>query len=311
MNLMEKQYSMNRGVSRSNFLSILALGLALSSASRQVSAEAFALDESQSLISLSGSLIGYPISEQGSGSLTTHYTGTINVDATPTNIQFTGNSLLDARTNGVWEPLPGGGQGTAPADYGAQASSSFPPLTAKAALRNLLLDVVSGTLPLNGTNFDASTLVFIFPSNSTASLDYRVTGFLSYSASQPLAGYSTNAATSAGSLVTSGDKQTLRIPISVTLTFTLVSPNDSFLTLNGEFVATRTIDVRPEFTSIAVTSGVVTLQWEGVAGQAYTLQSSTNLQTWTVCATNLVYSGAPYIWTTNTTGRREFFLLTQ
>jgi hypothetical protein len=64
----------------------------------------FTLDESQSKITLSGTVLGNPVTEQAPGSLTTTFYGKIVADVTSTAIQFTGGSTLTARTNGVWKP---------------------------------------------------------------------------------------------------------------------------------------------------------------------------------------------------------------
>ena len=82
--------------------------------------------------------------------MTTIYSGTIQVAQTPGAIQFTGQSLIAAQTNGSWKPLAGGGNGSAPADYGAAASSAVG--TVNAAFRSILLDVTSPQSPLPVVN---------------------------------------------------------------------------------------------------------------------------------------------------------------
>src|SRR5258708_3395472 len=81
----------------------------------------------------------------------------VNVELTASTIRFAGGSVLDAKTNGVWEPLPDGNPGKAPADFGAKATSLF--FVAKAALRNILLDAKSGDLPVANGSFDSGGLV--------------------------------------------------------------------------------------------------------------------------------------------------------
>ena len=70
--------------------------------------EVFTIDSSQSQITLSGKVAGFPFSAQGAGSLTTTYSGEINADISGSTIQFTGSSTIIAATNGVWQPGVGG-----------------------------------------------------------------------------------------------------------------------------------------------------------------------------------------------------------
>ena len=80
--------------------------------------------QNQSILSLSGTIGGSPIQEQGPGALTTTYFGTFLTDIDEANgtIRFTqtGNDFCAADT-GNWAPLSDGSSGTAPAIYGLQA----------------------------------------------------------------------------------------------------------------------------------------------------------------------------------------------
>src|SRR5436190_24154754 len=100
----------------------------------QATPQVFTLDSGQSQITLAGKAAGFTFSEQGPGSLTTHYNGPIKIELTASTIRFTGGSAADAQTNGVWQPAPGGGAGSAPADYAGKASIGFG--TAYTAMRN-------------------------------------------------------------------------------------------------------------------------------------------------------------------------------
>src|SRR5688572_9134172 len=84
----------------------------------------YTLDPDESSITLSGSVTSQfgtaPINEQGPGSLTTSYTGTIHADRTSSAIQFISGGSIDANVSGSWQPLADASAGSAPADYGAR-----------------------------------------------------------------------------------------------------------------------------------------------------------------------------------------------
>ena len=76
----------------------------------------------------------------------------------------------------MWFPAVGGGTAVAaPADYGPEASviiPPFPPTKLYGALLNISFDVTSPVLPITGTNFNGTNLVFSFAS-ANAALDYH------------------------------------------------------------------------------------------------------------------------------------------
>src|SRR5215831_12840075 len=127
----------------------------------QVVAEIFTLDPEQSLVTISGSVVGGTITNQGPGSLTTKFGGTIQVSITGNSLQFTGQSHVVGQTNGSWQPKSDGSSGNEPADYGGYANVGI--AAGYAALRDLLFDVVSPPLTMNGGQFDSSSLTFFFP----------------------------------------------------------------------------------------------------------------------------------------------------
>jgi hypothetical protein len=220
----------------------VAAGLCLAlaaGASWDVPAAVFTIDPAQSTITLSGNAAGYPLQEQGAGSLITRFEGTLNAAVTDVSIAFTGDSLLVARTNGIWQPKPNGNDGSDPANYGGKASAGF--VTALAAVRNAGFDVVSPPLAVSGGTFDSAALAFQFLTNSPGALDYRVSGLLSMKGQVPLAGIATNKVTTQAGLATSGEIQTLTIPVNTDFFFTLLNAGDTRLTLSGQLVATRTI----------------------------------------------------------------------
>ncbi len=270
-------------------------------------ADVFVLDTNQSSITISGTVAGYSFAAQGAGSLTAAYGGTIQAAQTANTIQFTGQSLIQAQNSGSWQPKSDGSAGSEPANYGAQANAVF--ATAKAALRNLQLDVTSSALAVTGGQFDSRSLVFAFPTNAPSSMAYSVTGLLNKSGALPLTGYATNAVTSVATLTVAGGQQTLTIPVNATFVVSLVTANDTTIIVNGQLVAVRSAAAPLVVQSISVQSQVVTLQWQAAAGQQFQVRSSSDLATWQTNAVNVTSATATYTWSGPATARRQFFRL--
>lgn len=197
----------------------------------------FVLVPEQSTITLSGSAVGAALLEQAPGSLSNRFQGVIRADVTASTIAFPGGSVIAAQTNGNWQPLADGSSGSAPGNYGAQASVLLG--TAKAAVRNLQLDAACSALPLNGTSFDSSPLVFGFITAANGTLGYTVSGLFATKGGVALTGYATNKVTTMATLIKSGDVETLTIPVKADFYFTLVTQNDCTLTVTGKLVGTR------------------------------------------------------------------------
>ena len=265
----------------------------------------FNLDPAKSSITLSGSVLNNALKEQGPRSLTTSFSGTIAADVTGSTIQFIGGSMIDAQTNGNWQPQANGAAGSALADYGATAATPF--ATAFAAARNLLVDVFSGPLPITSGTFDSSKLAFGFPTNATSIIDYRVTGLLPVSGSKALLGLSTNRITTVATLTNTPAGETLTLPVDADFFLSLLSNDDTIINLKGQLVATRSTIQGPVFSSIVVSNQIVTLLWQTIPGQKYQLESSTDLKGWIVEATNLVASINALTWSTNVTRNLQFF----
>src|SRR5262245_52072667 len=80
-----------------------------------------ALQSGSSNVNAGGDALGTPVTQQGAGSLTTSYTGTIGVntlDLSGLQISFSSSTSFVAGNSGSWQPLSGGGAGSAPANYG-------------------------------------------------------------------------------------------------------------------------------------------------------------------------------------------------
>jgi hypothetical protein len=215
------------------------MALQFQSSSAHAALVTFTIDPEQSSISLSGTVVGTAIKEQGPGSLTTSFSGSVTAELTDSTITFINAGLIIANNNGEWEPKANGATGKEPASYGAAAQISG--LAASAAARNIQFKLSSASLALSDGSFDASAIVFEFPPNSPAILAYRTAGFPSFSGSESLSGVGTNRNTTKATLTTSGDVQTLRIPVEADFYFKLIAPNDTKLTISKQLVATRQI----------------------------------------------------------------------
>ncbi|MEA3187595.1 MAG: hypothetical protein QOD99_1425, partial [Chthoniobacter sp.] len=131
----------------------------------------YTIDSTQSSLVLSGSLAGNAIQQQGPGSLSTFYSGTIDAVSDALTLRFN-SATDDALINGIWQPAVSGTAGTASADYGAQAS--FFGTTGFGAVRNFIFSIASGTLTRTGNSFDASQLTL---STTSGNFDYNVSAF--------------------------------------------------------------------------------------------------------------------------------------
>jgi hypothetical protein len=196
-------------------------------------ADDFSIDPGRSTLVVSGSLSGQPITAQGTGALSTTYSGMLNVAFAPGTLEFTG-AVATAGISGNWQPAIGGTTGSAPANYGPKVELGI--ATAVGAIRNLVLVLLSDPISLSGTSFDASEVSL---STTSGAFDYNA-GFFG-SGSESLAGASAFNQMTNGSLTLSGNLQTLTIPVQYTSQFTLFTPNDAVLTLSGSIVATRAV----------------------------------------------------------------------
>jgi len=246
----------------------------------------FTVDSAQTQITLSGTAVyssGFgqlsaPISTQAPGSLTTSYDGFIEAGLNGSLLQFPGGSAVAAQTNGTWQPAAGGASGSAPADYGAKVTIIF--ITLYAAVRNIVLDLASDPITLTNGNFASSNLVFVFPTNSPATMDYN--DYSGDQGAQPIVGAVTNTTAAMASLTTTGAVQTLTIPVSMSFVVNAAPPqntnfNGSTLFFSGQIVANRTLP--PTITSLLVTNHTATVTVTNATLQAQ-LQVSTNLSTW-------------------------------
>jgi hypothetical protein len=116
------------------------------------------------------------------------------------------------------------------------------------------------------------------------------------------------------SLTTTGNQQTLSFGVSATFYFSVSSTNDTIMTVSGTLVATHTNTATATPTTIqipTVTNNVVTLNWQGTAGQFFQVLSSSNLQTWQSSASNLTSATTNYTWTGTNPATKGFYRITQ
>lgn len=282
------------------FPTIALAGLLLATANLGAAVTQFTLDPAKSQITLAGTVLGKEVTQQGPGSLTTSFAGTIAAELNGASIRFTGGSFLDAQTNGVWKPGPGGASGSAPADFGAQASTVLGSI--RGALRNLQLDLISGPIEIKDGQFNAIGLTFAFLTNSGASFDYDA-GLILGAKGLPLSGMSTNIVSDA-SLTSTPEGQTLTIKVDTEFKFTAFLENDSTVHLSGMLVATAP-DL-PIITSVEVKDGKVILRVTGT-GPAPKLDGSTNLTNWTTRAPEQTTDGNEIILTLPATAPYEYY----
>jgi hypothetical protein len=203
--------------------------------------DAFTVDPGRSYISISGNVAGAPLDSQGSGSLTAYYTGTVLANLGSGTIQFPGQSGVTARAGGSWQPLADGSSGSAPADYGVAATSYAYWTSGVAAARDVELDVTSGSLALVNGQFDTRGITVSIPTGAASSVAYQMQGAINASGADSLAGGSVTGEVAQGSLVTVGAQQVLTIPIHYTINYSLLSSNDTTLTVTGQLAATRNL----------------------------------------------------------------------
>lgn len=282
------------------FLSLIGIGIG-------ARAQVFTLETNLSTVTISGSVIGGVISNQGPGSLTTTIGGSIQVQLNGSSIQFIGQSEILAETNGSWQPLADGSAGSALADFGGTASTAF--ASGVAALRNVQLDLISPVINLSGGQFDSTNLTFLFPSNALSSLAYNATGLLSKHGSIALTGYATNRVTALSTLTTAGSQQTLTIPVDATFYLKVLSANDTVIRLQGQLMATQSVQAPLTVQSIAVQNQSLLIKWQASPGAQFQIQSSTNLTAWRTNATVTTSSSGVYTWTGSISGPLQFLRL--
>jgi hypothetical protein len=256
-----------------------------------VTSSIFALDQTNSSLTLSGTIGGNSLSQQGSGSLVTHYNGTLVAgwDLTAHTIQFNANGTnVNAVNSGTWQPAVGGGSGSAPADYGAQVTIII--VTAKAAVRDLVATV---------NNASAVTLSgggpsYTFPSNQTLTITHGTADYNAGSFGSGTSNLASNSATNAAGTGTFADlgngAYRITAPINLTINQT-VAGMSATLHIIGTVVGNVTLPVvalgngQPDYsTSVVATHGPVHIT--DPAGHVTDAASGASLHSMTVTLTN-------------------------
>lgn len=218
----------------------------------QAQTMALAFDPARSSVTLSGNIGGNTIRQQGTGSLTTRYSGGVFLEYVPdTSVRFLPGGEIRAANSGTWQPGTAGAAGSAPANYGLQVTFLFF-LTARAAIRELTLTPSSGDIALlAGGSFDSGGITFT-----------ALSGLVDYNAptiavgQQSMVGSSgLNTTLTPSTLVTGpGGVMTLTIPVSTSFDVAVLpgaTAPDSRFTLTGQLVATGTPAI-PEPGGLAV-----------------------------------------------------------
>jgi len=195
-----------------------------------------------SSIALSGTVTSSfgtaPIQQQGPGSVTTSYSGTVRTDRGADTIQFLAGSAMDANLSGTWQPLSNGDAGSAPADYGARVSFLAGIATVNFAGRDFLGDLMSSILPISEEgDFDLANATVNFIDGNIA---YRGS-ITTLAGTRSIAGQS-GALSGTGSLTTQvesgGVLETLTIPVDSAVTIVVDATMSVHLTLTGQLIAT-------------------------------------------------------------------------
>jgi hypothetical protein len=208
-----------------------------------VTSSVFLVDPAASTLTLSGSVNGFPLQQQGNGSLTSSYSGSIladwDLDGLTLNLDLPGTSL-NAKITGTWQPNPDGTPGSAPADYGGQVTALF--LTGEVALRNVVIAVsTADPLPLSGTG------PYSFPSTESLMV---LQGTADYdtpfgSGSQPISSMvEQNAAPQASTFQSLGNgSYRVTIPVNLTLQQVFNNTVSAVVHIQGQIVATAVLPV--------------------------------------------------------------------
>ena len=214
---------------------------------RLLSTAVFTINSAQSVISISGSIGGEPIVAQpgstnifnNGDSLTTEMSGNISADVESNSITFQGTTTMPALVNGAWYPDDNEAMNTEDADLGGYNSDFNEYLAA----RGVVLGLSSIAIPMNSGSYSPNGI------NVTASA-----GTVYYAGDQPgsysLAGqFGSNQSMTSGTLTTSGDVETLTVPISayetdpISIGFATVTVT---LTYQGTLTATATVATSPQ-----------------------------------------------------------------
>ncbi|MEQ1829851.1 MAG: PEP-CTERM sorting domain-containing protein [Pirellula sp.] len=186
--------------------------------------------------------------QQGAGSLTTTYTGSLVVDVnnvlSPTSIIFS-NANINANTNGSWSPNDQGNGQTpsSPADYGIRVGE----IQANGKLRNIVFNVAAASATVNAGNYSVANQSWSY---LTGNIDVFSDALMD-GTSSTLTGSASNTNAAQGTYGVAGSTVTLTVPVTVSIAYTL--PGTPTVTGFNTYTGTLTgIAAVPEPTSIAL-----------------------------------------------------------
>lgn len=237
----------------------------------------YTLDPAQSSIAVSGTVdsdlgTGKPIQTQGTGSLTTTYTGTINTIRLTNSIQFVAGSAVDANTNGNWKPAADGLSDTAaPADYGGKISGVVlvvVPVTVNFAGRDFVFGLTNpAALTVSSNQFSLTTTDATFTSGDIAyrsSLGTPAGHESVIGEDGTLTGNGTLGTLSQGGLV----YETLSVPTNTTIDIAADATTTIHLTLTGQLFGKYLIPAsNGDYNLNGVVDGADYVVWRNTSGQ--------------------------------------------
>lgn len=269
----------------------------------------FTVDPSQSYVTLSGQIGGFPIRPQGPGSLTASYGGILRALVASNSIGFPGGSRIDAAVSGLWQPGPGGVDGTAPANYGAAAADSLGSFASYFAIRNLAFDVTSPCLPLIDGAFAVSGIPLQPVGDPGPTEDLRLVQPFPYALSYPRTTALINQLNTPGRVENSGGNQTLILPIhtEALLLGSIPGAGESRLFFDGAIIAHRVLEPPIVITHSGVTNGVFSMRWNSADARSYRVEATTNFVHWQTVASPILGTGNSTSWSTPATQPAQFF----
>jgi hypothetical protein len=211
----------------------------------------FTINSATSALTLSGSIDGSAIVQQGAGSLTTKFSGTsqVDVDFGNNTIQaLAAGSVATGLNSGNWAPNVGGTAGTAAANFGGRVPVNVGiTVNVNLAIRGAVATLDSAVEPMTGTGSTRT-----FPSTQTftltaGSVDYRdaLTGGLASGTSSIVGSTAVNAAVANGQFNDLGNgNYSITTPVEVTINTTVagpVGPLAAVYTMKGSMTGSATL----------------------------------------------------------------------
>ncbi len=234
-------------------LLVALFGVALNAPSATAGMVSWNVDSSASYIQVTTTFPNDIVTlvPQGPGADQTNYQGTISGDLSGGSISLT-SAALNALVNGTWQPIVGGRDGSADADYGFTLGGLA---SGTAAFRNILFDVSGGPSTIGGTgDFDATGYVLGI---TAGDLDYNAVVLgASLMGTTPLAGQSAPDASAIGNLSVSGITETLTLPINAAFPLD-VNGLVGTVSLSGTIVGVRTVPEPATFVLLGLAATVV------------------------------------------------------